>query len=255
MSDSPRFWELFFSVFEVLPRQGPGNRACAERALSLCEGLPEEPDILDLGSGSGAQTMILAELSPGKIIAVDTHEPFVGMIRARVESLGFGDRVEALHADMTRLEFPPDNFDLIWSEGALYNVGIETALRICEPLLRLGGYLVFTDAVWKREGAPEPVRALFADYPTMGTPQDLVALIAGSAFDLVGHFPVPDEAWWDDFYTPLLARIAELRELHTDDESLEILDFIQSEPGLHRDYSSFYGYEFFVCRKNRTSGV
>ena len=30
---APLFWEVFFDVYEALPRQGPGNRACAEKAL------------------------------------------------------------------------------------------------------------------------------------------------------------------------------------------------------------------------------
>lgn len=37
----PRFREIFFQVYENLPRQGPGNRACAARALGLCRVLPE----------------------------------------------------------------------------------------------------------------------------------------------------------------------------------------------------------------------
>jgi hypothetical protein len=46
-----RFWEIFFEVQESLPRQGPGNRNCATRALGLCKELPEHPAILDLGCG------------------------------------------------------------------------------------------------------------------------------------------------------------------------------------------------------------
>ena len=31
----PRFWEIFFEVYESLPRQGPGNRArAAQRGRS-----------------------------------------------------------------------------------------------------------------------------------------------------------------------------------------------------------------------------
>ena len=59
---TPRFWEIFFELFEGLPRQGPGNRASAERALGLCRGLPPAPAVLDLGCGVGGQTLHLAEL-------------------------------------------------------------------------------------------------------------------------------------------------------------------------------------------------
>ena len=47
MTEPPeRFWEVFFEVYELLPRQGPGSRACAGRALDLCAGL-----FLDLYGG------------------------------------------------------------------------------------------------------------------------------------------------------------------------------------------------------------
>ena len=95
------------------------------------------------------------------------------------------------------------NFDLIWSEGALYNIGIPRALSICGGPLRKGGYLVFTDAVWCKARLPDSVKAIFeSDYPTMGTVADLVSLIERSPFELLNHFPLPPEAWWDDFFTP-----------------------------------------------------
>jgi hypothetical protein len=37
---TPRFWEVFFEVYEAQPRQGPGNRECTARALALCRDLP-----------------------------------------------------------------------------------------------------------------------------------------------------------------------------------------------------------------------
>lgn len=54
---TPRYWEVFFELFEGLPRQGPGNRACAEKALGLCRDLPLSPAVLDLGCGVGGQTL------------------------------------------------------------------------------------------------------------------------------------------------------------------------------------------------------
>ena len=39
------------------------------------------------------------------------------------------DRLEARVADMRDLDFADGSFDLIWCEGAIYNVGIEAGLR------------------------------------------------------------------------------------------------------------------------------
>ncbi|MCU0665406.1 MAG: class I SAM-dependent methyltransferase, partial [Myxococcota bacterium] len=220
MSDpAPRFWEIFFELFEGLPRQGPGNRACAAKALDLCRGLQSSPAVLDLGCGVGGQTLHLAELLPGAVItAIDSHTPSIERLRAMVAERGLSDRVRPMVGDMAKPEMVPASIDLVWSEGALYNLGIENALRICHGLLRPGGYLAFTDAVWRKENPPPEVKASFdLDYPTMSRVPDVLAAIDRSGFSLVDHFTLPDEAWWDDFYTPMERRIEVLRRKYADD--------------------------------------
>ena len=250
---SPRFWTIFFELYESLPRQGPGNRACAARAIALCSELPPSPVVLDLGCGVGGQTLLLAEITSGTIVAVDSHTPSIERLRATVAGRGLSQRVSPVVGDMANLDHPPASFDLIWSEGALYNIGIENALRICHGLLRPGGYLAFTDAVWRRENPPPEVKAGFeADYPTMGRVPDVLAAIERSGFSLIGHFNLPDEAWWDDFYTPMEIRIEELRGKYKDDkEALAVLEQLAQEPAMHRRYSDYYAYEFFVVRRMR----
>ncbi|NLZ14169.1 MAG: class I SAM-dependent methyltransferase [Thermotogaceae bacterium] len=248
---NPRFWEVFFEVYENLPRQGPGNRACAAKALSLCRELRDSPAILDLGCGVGGQTLLLAELTSGSIVALDNHAPSIERLQRTIAERGLSQRVKALVGDMADPKQPPESFDLIWSEGALYSIGLSTALRVCYELLKAGGYLAFTDAIWRKENPPPAMKASFDfDYPSMGGLQDDLKAIRDTGFELVGHFSLPDEAWWDDFYTPMEARIAELRAKYTGDlEASTILDQLAEEPKTHRLYSDFYAYEFFVARR------
>jgi hypothetical protein len=105
--------------------------------------------------------------------------------------------------------------------------------------------------VWRRENPPPEVKAGFdQDYPAMGWLDDDAAAIQDCGFELVGHFTLPDETWWDDFYTPMEARIAELRVRYAGDmEASAILDQLAMEPEMHRRYSDFYAYEFFVVRR------
>jgi SAM-dependent methyltransferase len=133
---TPRLVEIFFEVFEALPRQGPGNRACAARALSLCRDLPSSPAILDLGCGVGGQTLHLADMTSGSIAAIDSHAPSIKRLGAAVAERGLSHRIRPVVGDIAHLNQPPGSFDLVWSEGALYNVGIENALSICRGLLR-----------------------------------------------------------------------------------------------------------------------
>jgi SAM-dependent methyltransferase len=246
-----RFWEVFFGVYEPLPRQGPGNRACAARAFGLCRDLTPSPAVLDLGCGAGGQTLHLAELTSGAIVAIDSHAPSIGRLRRAVAERGLAHRVQPMVGDMAKPGLSPASFDLVWSEGALYNIGIANGLRVCRGLLRPGGYLAFTDAVWRKENPPPEVKASFDfDYPTMGRVPDILAAIDKSGFAIVGHFTLPDEAWWDNFYTPMQRRIEELRGKYTDDaEALTVLDQLAKEPDMHRRYSDYYAYEFFVARR------
>ncbi|MBN2467653.1 MAG: methyltransferase domain-containing protein [Deltaproteobacteria bacterium] len=248
---SPRFWPIFFELYKSLPRQGPGNRACAARALALCRDLPPAPAVLDLGCGVGGQTLHLADLISGSIVALDSHAPSIERLRATVAVRRLAARIQPTVCDMAEPGLPPASFDLVWSEGALYNIGIEKALQICHGLLRPGGYLAFTDAVWRTENPPPDVKASFeGDYPTMGRVPDVLASIERCGFSLIDHFTLPDEAWWDDFYTPMEIRIEELRgKYRADDEALAVLDQLAQEPEMHRRYSDYYAYEFFVARR------
>ena len=248
---SPRFWPIFFELYESLPRQGPGNRVCAARALRLCRDLPPSPTVLDLGCGVGGQTLHLAELTSGPIVAMDIHVPSVERLWATVAARGLARRVWPVVGDMAHPALLPESFDLVWSEGALYNIGIANALRVCRGLLRSGGQLVFSDAVWRKDNPPPEVKASFdLDYPAMGWVPDVLALIANGGFDLLGHFTLPDDAWWDDFYRPMQRRIEELRcKYAADSEALAVCDQLEQEPELHRMYSDYYAYEFFVVRR------
>ena len=152
-------------------------------------------------------------------------------------------------ADMANTGLPPRSFDLVWSEGAFYNLGIERSVIACGKMLRAGGYLAFTDAVWTKENPHDEVKELFSGYPAMGFAKDAIEIIEKNGFGLLSHFTLPNEAWWDEFYTPMLARTNELRAKYEgDSEALDALGKIENEPELHRKHADYYAYEFFVAR-------
>lgn len=216
----------------------------------MCDDLRPTPSIVDLGCGVGAQTLDLAELTDGSIVAVDNHAPFIARFGLLAVERGLADRVRPLVADMRATGLPLGSFDLVWSEGALYQLGLDTALRLSRDLLSPGGYLAFTDAVWQRDDPPAEVREIFqSDYPSMGAVGDVLATITRNGFDLVGHFTLPEEAWWHDFYTPMQATVQELRGVHASDrEALAVLDQLDAEADMRRRYGDYYAYEFFIAR-------
>jgi SAM-dependent methyltransferase len=245
-----RMTTLFFEMFTGLPRQGPGDATSTLRALSLVPALGSESRILDIGCGTGLQTRVLAQHSPARIVAIDNHPPYVDELNRAASALGIEDRLEARVADMRQLDFAPGSFDVIWCEGAIYNVGFEAGLREWRRLLAPGGHAAITEACWMKSDIPSECAAFWTqEYPAIRDPAALVAAAIECGYDTVGHFPLPPSAWWDDYYRPLTASVAKFREGHREEPDAQALaDQVQREIDIWHAYSEFYGYEFFVMR-------
>ena len=155
-----RATELFFELFSGLPRQGPGTTASTLRALSLVPGVGPGTRVLDVGCGTGAQTLVLAHGSPARIVAVDNHPPFIDALNREARRLGITDRLEARVADMRSLDFADGSFDLIWCEGAIYNVGVEAGLRDWRRLLPRNGHVALSEACWRKPDPPRRMRSV-----------------------------------------------------------------------------------------------
>ena len=247
---SGRFMEVFFQIYEGLKREGPGSLRSAERALKLCAGLPERPDILEPGCGSGGATLNLVRLTRGTITCADVYQPFLDALEARVRKAGVADRVRALKMDMAALDFAPESFDLIWCEGAAYIMGVDNALAAWRPLLRPGGCLVFSDAVWATDDVPGELRAFWRDaYPAMRTAADNVAAAEEAGYASLGHFLIEPECW-AEFYADVEARLAAVEpEYGRDPDGRSIIDATRREIALYRRHPGRYGYAVHVLRR------
>ncbi len=80
--------EVFYEMFRPLPHQGPGDDALTRKAWSFLSDLPPEPTILDIGCGCGMQTLELARLSRGKVVALDNYQPLLDRLQEQAKQLG-----------------------------------------------------------------------------------------------------------------------------------------------------------------------
>ena len=146
--ESPRLFEIFWDVQRGLPRQGPGSEASTLEALALCAGLPERLALLDIGCGPGMQTVALAKaLADGHLMAVDIHQEYLDELKERAKAARVAERIDILAGDMHALPFPPQSFDLIWSEGAAYIMGFGKALVAGKRFLKTNGYIAVSELV------------------------------------------------------------------------------------------------------------
>jgi len=250
MADEHRRNATFHDIQRGLPRQGPGSKASTLRALGLCTDLPAHADVLDIGCGPGMQTIALAQALEEHIIAGDVSDEYLDQLDEAATSAGVRDRIEPRHLDMFELPFASGSFDLIWSEGAAYILGFGEAFVRWRRLLRPGGYMAVTELVWLTAEPPDEVATFFGqEYPAMTDIEANIATIEERGYHVLGHFTLPDAAWWDDYYTPLEAKLPGLRTKYAgDDEAIALVDMTAREIDMRRRYGDSYGYEFFVAQ-------
>jgi serine/threonine-protein kinase HipA len=243
--------EAFFRLFEGLPRQGPGSDTCTREALRRLGELPAAARVLDLGCGSGRAALVLAEALRTKVIAVDNHPPFLEQLRASARARELDALIEARCADMAAPGVPAGSVDLLWSEGAIYLLGFEAGLRLWRPLLAPGGRVAVSECSWLCAEPPAPAVAFFrAGYPDMAGIEENVERARAAGFDLIDHFTLPPAAWWDEYYTPLEQRIAELAP-GAGAELAAVIDETYREIELYRRHGHAYGYVFYLLRPSR----
>lgn len=242
--------DLFYRIFKLLPRQGPGCKEATRRVFRHLPPLPENAAILDIGCGSGTQTLDLAALTSGRITAVDNHQPFLDALAARAERDGLNDRITIVRASMDNLPFGPGQFDLIWSEGAIFIMGFKQGLAAWRPLVNGGGHLVVSDAAWFE---PDPPRELVAWWEKQGyvplTEPEKMEQVRRAGLEIVAMERLPDAGWWEHYYVPMLEQVARFGKIYGDDPALKaVLDSFQHEAEMYRTYKRYYGYTFFVLR-------
>lgn len=252
MTDNDRLMEILLDVHSDLPRQGPGDDASTLRALGMCAELPMRPALLDVGCGPGMQTVALAKGTDGTITAVDLFEQFLDQLRERTLEAGVRDRVQVMRGDMADLPFGKDTFDIIWSEGAAYIMGITEAFTKWTEFLRPQGYIAITEIAWLMPEVEVPQRAFdffHNEYPAITDVPGNLARIEACGYDIVGHFTLPDESWWTDYYTPLEARLEAVRDKYRGDTTAQgFLVDTAEELRVRREFGNSYGYEFIVAR-------
>jgi SAM-dependent methyltransferase len=237
---------LFFELCHGLDRAGPGSRDATLRALALT-GCGGPLRILDLGAGPGAASLALLQALPeAQVTALDRHAAFLRHAGTRVRASGLASRFRAVVADMARVPFAPEAFDLLWCEGAAYIPGVEAALAEWLPLVPRGGRIAFSEAVWLTDRPHPEARAFLRAYPAMTDIAGTTARIAGAGWRPLADFVLGETAW-TGYYEPLAARCAVLAAEHG--AGHPVLLEMAREIALRRDHGTDYGYAFFVAER------
>lgn len=242
--------DYFIELYGTLPRAGPGDNASTRKSFAIMEHLPREPRILDIGCGPGMQTVELLRLSGGTVVALDLLPRMIARVREAAEGAGFADRLETVQADMNDMVFQPAGFDVIWSEGAIYFIGFEKGLAKVKDLVKPGGYVAVSEAVWLRPDPPREAVEFWEEYPEIDSVERKLEVVSRLGYESVGHFILPASSWTDSYYNPLAKRVSEYEQRWKGiPEAQDVLTEARAEISVFEKYSRYYSYAFFVMRK------
>jgi len=242
---------FFLEVHQDNPREGPGNFESTKKAFSMLNNLPESPRILDIGCGPGRQTLDLAQISLATIHAMDNHDNYLDNLNKNIQKKHLTNRIYPVKGDMGSLTFEKEYFDIIWAEGSIYIIGFEKGLTLWKSYLKPEGCIAVTEITWLKKDPPAELKHYWdTGYPAMNTIENNLSIIREVGYNLIGHFVLPENAWWDDYYNPIEKKIAHMRPKYVKDpDALEILDAEAQEMEMYRRYSEYYGYVFYVMQK------
>ena len=252
IQENPNMMKYFNEIFHALPRQGPGcDEATRQAWRTIRPFLPEKPEILDIGCGSGASTLCLARLDTERLVGLDNDEKLLQRLSDEARAYELGSKIETVEASMYQIPFEDASFDVIWAEGSLYIIGFEKGLKEWKRLLRRDGVIAVTELCWITDNPPAPLCEYWAEaYPAMTTVSKSLDLAEKAGYEVIDHFTLPKKAWTSCYYKPMEEKISELRRKYPREEGAdEVCRTLEKEIRIYEEYNDFFGYVFFFLRK------
>lgn len=242
---------LICDFFSNMERQGPGSPEVTLKALSFIDNLTEKSLIADIGCGTGGQTMVLAGHVTGQITGLDFLPGFIHIFNRNARQLGLQDRVKGIVGSMDNLPFQEEELDLIWSEGAIYNIGFERGLNEWRKYLKTGGYIAVSESSWFTDERPAEINDFWMDaYTEIDTIPNQIAKIHKAGYLPVAAFILPSTCWTERYFAPAVtAREILLSKYAGNQTAEELVELSRHEEELYSKYKEYYGYTFFIAKK------
>lgn len=185
----------------------------------------ENPQILDVGCGTGIPTVELAKISEGNITGLDNDVTSLKMLQEKIDTLGLNKEIKIVEDSIFTMDFPRESFDIIWAEGSVFVMGFENSIMEWRRFLKLDGFLVIHDDNIEKN--------------------EKLELIEKYGYKLVHEFDISHQAWLDEYYRPLGELIAEFREKYPDD--LELVDELHKDRReIDENFSRVHASSFII---------
>lgn len=233
-------------------RQGPGSEETTLRALQMA-GVERSRDlkVADIGCGTGASVLILARELEGSVTAVDLFPEFLQSLEVAAGEQGLQGVVNTHQGSMDSLPFADEELDLIWSEGAIYNMGFAKGVESWSRFLRQGGVLAVSEITWLTHSRPREIEEYWmGQYPEVAPASAKLRQLEEANYQVLGYFPLAPLCWEQEYYAPIERRFESfLEEQGSSAAAQEVVQAEKEEIELYRRYQAYFSYGFYIARK------
>ena len=243
--------QLICDFFSNMERQGPGSPDVTLKALSFIDNLTDKSLIADIGCGTGGQTMVLAGHISGQITGLDLFPDFIDILNRNAKQSGLQDRVKGIVGSMDNLPFQNEELDLIWSEGAIYNIGFERGMNEWSKYLKKGGFIAVSEASWFTSERPAEIEDFWMDaYPEISVIPTCIDKMEKAGYTPIAHFILPENCWTEHYFAPQdEVRETFMKEHAGNKTAIDFMKGQQYERSLYSKYKDYYGYVFYIGQK------
>ncbi|NHI93920.1 MAG: class I SAM-dependent methyltransferase [Candidatus Lokiarchaeota archaeon] len=188
----------------------------------------DKPRILDVGCGSGVSTIELTNLCNGIIVGIDIIS--LEKLDKKIKEKGLTNQIKLKQCSFFKNGFQDESFDIVWAEGTFHILGYEKSFNESNRLLKRNGYLVIHD---ETNTLPKKIK-----------------LAKKYDFKLINSFPLPEKAWWSEYYQPLEKKIYEiLPKYEKNNEVLKYLKQQLDEVNMVKHDPKKFNSIFFIFQK------
>lgn len=244
--------QLLVDLHKRSYRQGPGSSAATQLALNFAK-LPDNKPltIADIGSGTGASSLFLAKKLEANVIAVDFLQEFLDELIVKAKKEKLDDKISTLMSSMKDLPFSDEEFDVIWSEGAIYNMGFSEGTSYWKRFLKTGGKLVVSEITWLTNDRPEELTKYWKnEYPEIDTASSKIKILEQNGYTLEAYFYLPAECWIENYYGSMSKNFDNFLESSKNKElAKQIINQERTEISFYEKYQNYYSYGVYVAKK------
>lgn len=239
-------FSMIANFFKKLQRQGPGSREQTLKALQHIPFRDRHLRIADIGCGTGAQTEVLANYLDCEITAIDLLPEVIETIKAKK----FRVPVNVIQASMDALPLTQSDYDMIWAEGSIYNMGFENGFNYWKQFLKPNGIIAASDCTWLSTKHPDNPDWIVENCPEIDSISNKIGIIEKCGYKLLAAFTLPTDCWEEEYYQPIEARFDPfIAEYNGDERAKDFVARMRDEIAYYRKYGDCFGYVFYIAQK------